>query len=151
MRGCSAVPGGARSESCQTPSPAIPAWSVARRSLSVAGSKIVGEQLQLLTDGRQALRGGLARYGRDHRLHASSGRRDRSYDPLHLLTFLPLPHQQGSLRPTWCSSSTMRCSTTGMATCSGAPSCIAPAGAATPAAGAAAASAPAPTALRPPE
>src|SRR6266852_1389859 len=25
-----------------------------------------------------------------------------SYAPWHFLNFLPLPHQQGSLRPTWC-------------------------------------------------
>src|ERR1700716_2982989 len=115
MRECSAVTAAARSESCQKSSPAISASSVARRSLSEAGSKIVREQLQLLTDGRQALRGGLARYGRDHRLHASSGRRDGAYAPWHFLNFLPLPHQQGSLRPTWCSSSTMRWCTTGIA------------------------------------
>src|SRR5438132_12386920 len=73
------------------------------------------------------------------------------YAPWHFLNFFPLPHQQGSLRPTWCSSSTMRCSTTGTASCACAPSSIAPAGATTPAEAAAAASAPAPTALLPPE
>ena len=37
-----------------------------------------------------------------------------SQAPWHFLNFLPLPHQHGSLRPTWCSSSTTRCSITGI-------------------------------------
>src|SRR5438132_3273933 len=35
--------------------------------------------------------------------------------PWHFLNFLPDPHQHGSLRPIWSTSSTRRCSTTGSA------------------------------------
>ena len=41
--------------------------------------------------------------------------------PWHFLNFFPDPHQQGSLRPTWCSASTTRCSTTGTSSCSSPP------------------------------
>src|ERR1700716_3646488 len=99
MRECSAVTAAARSESCQKSSPAISASSVARRSLSEAGSKIVREQLQLLTDGREALRGGLARCGRDHRLHASSGPRRGDLRSVALLELLPAPAPAGIVAP----------------------------------------------------
>src|SRR4051812_2501965 len=59
VRVCSAPTLAAASGSSQKPAAPIWASSSASRSLSPAGSKIVREQGQLLTDGGQALRGGL--------------------------------------------------------------------------------------------
>src|SRR3954467_14987697 len=61
VRVCSAPTLAAASGSSQKPAAPISASSAPRRSFIPAGSKIVREQGHLLTDGGQALRGGLIR------------------------------------------------------------------------------------------